>query len=259
MATTTHAAQSYSGRKFHISRKDGQINKDGEPFFFERIDTIPADPGKRLFETRSGSEDPRHYELFKAISGHLVGLAIEETTIADKTEKHLIVYLQDGAEDYRIGLGKPEERYAMDFMKRILHKNFEPSAKLSLSPFAIKDKDGRTNIGVSVYSGANKLTGTKEDAHLQGIAQPQTFVNPKTDKTEYNWKPVAAWLWLQIRDFVLPVIKSDPISVPAAKPAQPAAPANQPTRQTAAPALDHNFPTQDVTYYSDGDDPDLPF
>lgn len=259
MATTTHAAQSYSGRKFHISRKDGQINKDGEPFFFERIDAIPTDPGKRLFETRSGSEDPRYYELFKAISGHLVWLAIEDQKIVDKEEKHLIVYLQDGPEDYRIGLGKPEERYAMDFMKRILHKNFDPSAKLSLSPYASKEKDGKPNIGVSVYSGPNKLSAVKDDPHLQGIAQPQTFVNPKTDKTEYNWKPVAAWLWLQIRDFVLPVIKSDPISVPVAKPApsQLAAPANQPTRQPAAQALDPNFPTEDVTTYPEGED--LPF
>lgn len=229
MATTTHAAQNYSGRKFHVSRKDGQTNKDGEPYFFERIDNLPADTGKRLFEVRSGGDEPRCYELFKAISGYLVGLAIEEYKFADKEEKHLIVYLQDGAEDYRIGLGKPEERYAMDFMKRVLHKNFDPAAKLSLSPFAIKDKDGRTNIGISVYSGANKLTGVKEDAHLQGIAQPQTFVNPKTDKTEYNWKPVAAWLWLQIREFVLPVIKSDPISVPAQK--LPPPPANTPQPQ----------------------------
>lgn len=250
MATTTHAAQSYSGRKFHVSRKDGQINKDGEPFFFERIDNLPADAGKRLFETRSGGEEPRHYELFKAISGYLVGLAIEEYKFADKEEKHLIVYLQDGPEDYRIGLGKPEERYAMDFMKRILHKNFDPSAKLSLSPFAIKDKDGRTNIGVSVYSGANKLTGAKDDTHLQGIAQPQTFVNPKTDKTEYNWKPVAAWLWLQIRDFVLPVIKSDPISVPAAK--LPA-----PTPSAPAPANDPTFPSEEPAVMPELDD--MPF
>lgn len=243
MATTTHAAQSYSGRKFSISRKNGVTDKNGEPYFFEYIQDIPADPGKRLFEVRG----KRKFELFKAVSGKLVGIAIEEQTFGpDKVEKHVVVYLQDGPEDYKVVLGKPEDRYASDFMKRILHKDFDSNAVLSLSPFAATEGD-KVNMGVSVYSGANKLTAKKDDPHLQGIAQPQTFVNPKTEKTEYNWKPVAAWLWLQVRDFVLPKLQSDPISVPAAK-----LPAPQ-----VAPALDHSFPSEEPAVMPESDD--LPF
>jgi len=258
MATTTHAAQTYSGRKFHISRKNGVTDKNGEPYFFEYIKDMPADPGKRLFETRGENS----YELFKAISGQLVGIAIENTTFGDKVEKHLIIYLTDGGEDYRLQLGKPEERYGMDFLKRILHKNFDPAQTLSLSPFAITDKDGRTNMGVSVFSGPNKLTGTKDDAHLQGIAQPDKFYNPKTEKDEYSWKPVALWLWNQVSAFVIPALVKDPISAPKAKPLpEPTAHMAEAKKVMAAAGFveDPTFPTVNVTYHNEVGSDDLPF
>lgn len=245
MATTTHAAQSYSGRKFSISRKNGVSDKNGEPYFFEYLhDDIPANPGKRLFEVRG----ERKYELFKSISGRLVNMAIEEQTFGpDKVEKHLIVYLCDGPEEYKISLGKPEDRYASDFMKRILHQHFDPALNLSLSPFAITEGE-KVNMGISVFSGHNKLTASKDDAHLKDICAPQTFVNPKTDKTEYNWKPVAAWLWVQCRDFVLPAL-ADPFGAPLQTPA--------PAQAFSAPANDPFFPTEEPAVMPEMED--LPF
>lgn len=250
MATTTHAAQSYLGRKFSISRKNGVSDKNGEPYFFEYIQDVPADPGKRLFEVRG----ERKYELFKAVSGKLVNIAIEEQTFGpDKVEKHVVLYLVDGPEDYKVILGKPEDRFASDFMKRILSKYFDPSANLSVSPFAIAEGD-KVNMGISVYSGPNKLTGKKDDPHLQGIAQPQTFENPKTEKTEYNWRPVAAWLWLQIRDFVLPKLEKDPISTPRVPLQAPAtAPQSQKTEDWTSGM------TEPAPGVLEGEGDDLPF
>ena len=216
MATHSQATKQY-GRRFFIARQNGQSDKDGKPFFFEWIKELPDEREKRLFETRTG-EKPKNYELFEKLDGFIVGLAMETQDFGGgKIEEHLVATMIDGSEEYFVNLGPLIGRYAPDFLKRILNQHFDPKQRLSLSPYAILDKEKeRWTIGVSTFSGGNKLTASGQDAHMQGIVQPTKFFNPKLKRDEYDFSPQVEWLWKECVTWVLPKIQnSDPISAPA--------------------------------------------
>lgn len=262
MATHTETA-SYSGRKFNISRKDGQQNKDGDPYFFEWIKEIPQVPltSKRIFETRPKKEKTDYFELFQKIDGYFVGAGKREVNFGAESKVHLVVFMVDGEEDYTVDLGPFDGRYAMDFCKRLLDANFDPSKRISLQPYAIFDKtknngQGGWNIGISVYSGPNKMDASYKSAHLAGMPQPD---EEKLRSGASNWyyDKVAEWLWAQLNTRVLekligdPVSFKQPVNVPIPDPHTVFPPANGAPFPTEAPPV--------MEYETAGDDGDLPF
>lgn len=248
MATHTETAN-YSGRKFTISRKDGQQNKDGDPYFFEWIKEIPQTPpnSKRIFETRPKKDKTDYFELFQKIDGYFVGAAKREVNFGDKTATHLFIFIVDGEEDYTIDLGEFAGRYAMDFEKRLLDPNFDPEKRISLQPYAILNKDsGRWNIGVSVYSGLNKMEAKVDSPQLAGLPQAE---EEKLRNGTSNWyfdKP-AEWLWEKLNERVLAKIVGDPISFKSAAPQASRESSFLPPPQHARsePSSDDFFPTEE--------------
>jgi len=254
MATHTEAT-TFSGRKFNIARKNGQIDKEGEPHFFEWLSQAPSgDPGKRIFEHRiRKSGEAAHYELFKKIDGYISGAARREVNYGDKWEEVILIFLTDGAEDYTIELGRFDGRYAMDFLKRILDPNFDAKQRISLAPFSILNKDsGSYTIGVSVYSGPNKMNAKYDSAHLTGMPNGEKEENRRGEVTWYFDKQ-ANWLWSVANERVLSKIVGDPISFNQ--------PVSVPTVTPRTTREDDGFPTVDTTNYEQGAlaGEDLPF
>lgn len=235
MATHTETA-TYSGRKFNIARKNGQVDKEGEPYFFEWLSQLPTgETGKRTFEQRTRKNgETANYELFKKIDGYISGADRRLVNYGDKQEECILLFLVDGEEDYTIDLGRFDGRYAMDFLKRILDPNFEAKQRLSLSPYAIeKEHGGGYNIGISVYSGPNKLEAKFDAPHLVGMPNGEKEENRRGEVTWYFDK-AANWLWEQAQSRVFSKIMGDPISFkqPVSVPS--------PTQRPSAP--DSRFP-----------------
>jgi hypothetical protein len=255
MATHTETT-TFSGRKFNIARKNGQVDKEGEPHFFEWLAQPPSGtPGKRIFEQRTRKNgEAAHYELFKKIDGYISGAARREVNYGDKSEEVILLFITDGAEDYTIDLGRFDGRYAMDFLKRILDPNFDAKQRLSLAPFSILNKDsGRYTIGVSVYSGPNKMDAKYDSAHLTGMPNGEKEENRRGEVTWYFDKQ-ANWLWSAANERVLSKIVGDPISFN--QPVKVAMPAPQSVLGSGVP-----LPTVDTTNYEQGAEAgeDLPF
>lgn len=249
MATHTNNGGGIYGRKFSISRENGQADKNGRPFFFEWLKELPENKGQRKFETRTNANGAKHYELFAALDGHLIGIEREEKDFSGKPEHWLVLLMADGPEDYRIDIGRIDSRYSMDLMKRLLDPNFHEMQKLRLAPFSMKNDKGGYNIGVSAYSGPDgKLEAKRECAHLQGMPEPDK--REWKGEIEYNFLPVANWLFDQISAFVIPRLMKDPVSAPQA------APAPTPRQTTRVSAGGDDWPTVDVTSPTDED---LPF
>jgi hypothetical protein len=223
MATYTDTGGGASGRKFSISRENGMVNKEGVPHFFEWIRELPQNAGKRKFETRRAKDGTdRHYELYRAIGGKLTGIRVETKTIENKPVDWLILDMQDGADDYLIEMGDFDGRYSMDIMKRLIDPRFDPNLTLRLSPYAMKDQNtGKWNIGLSAMCGVDtKLSATKTETatmhanpRLDGI--PPADTREWKGKVEYDFSPVAAWLWQQVQALVIPRLQKDPVSSPA--------------------------------------------
>ena len=224
MATHTDIGGKSFGRKFSISRKNGQVDKDGRPYFFEWVKEVPNPANGREFETRAKKDSsPAHYELFSALDGFLTGISLIDRDFGNGPEPVFCVFLSDGGEDYTIEVGRPDHRYSMDFMKRILDPNFNPAAKIRLSPYSLVDKQGKVNMGISTFSGANKLLASRKsddrpnepyNANLDGI--PQATSREWKGKTEYDFSPVSDWLMERINSLVVPRLVKDPVSQPYA-------------------------------------------
>ena len=253
MATHTSIGGDY-GRKFNISRENGQADKNGRPYFFEWLKSLPTETGKRKFETRSKNGENRYYELFSALDGFLIEIAQESKTFdgTKVAEKWLKVVLTDAGDEYNIELGKIDSRYSMDFMKRILDPHFNPNHKLRLSPIASEPKgESKGGIFLSAYSGVDKLEARHDCPHLAGMPQPLTVVFK--GETQWDWTPVADWLYDRVMREVYPKLMSDPL----VKPERTAMPAPTPTQQDTEKAPAHHtaasFPETEVSA------DDLPF
>lgn len=253
MATHTTSGGGSYGRKFTISRENGQHDKEGRPFFFEWIKELPADNGKRKFETRSGTNGARHYELFAALDGFLIDVRTEQKEISGTAETWLVLHLIDADDEYLVEIGRVDSRYSMDVLKRLLNPNFSAIQKLRISPYSVKDKEsGRYNIGVSAYSGVDKLDYSQHSDFLTGI--PRAESREWKGKTEWDFSNVAAWLYDRVRLLVVPQLMKDPISAP-----QPAAP--QPRETVRGNAYEVAAPAENPALAAPlpGEDDDLPF
>lgn len=202
MATQTTSGNQFPGRTFEIKR---DTNTD-RAYWFEWIDEIPDQKGQRKFLTLTSKNGKvRNYELFTAISGYLTGIEIEEKSFGDykPAEKWLMIYMQDGHEQYKLQAGEVSDRYSLDIMKRLLDKNFDPLQTLRLSPFAKKQDNGKWMMFISAYSGPDgQLSAKKDDPHLQGIPQPETTQHK--GETLWDFTPIARWLFARIQKEVIP-------------------------------------------------------
>lgn len=211
MATHTTTGGGSYGRKFTISRQNGQNDKNGKPYFFEWLKELPTDQEGRIFESRKGTDGTtRHYELFQALDGYLCGLERKIREISGKQRDMLYLTLKDGIESYEVEIGDYDGRYSLDLMKRMLHPDFSISQKMRISPYSLsKDNGSGYNIGVSVYSGANKMTGAWQDAHLQGMPKA---VSETLRNGDVNWyyDDQAKWLFEKVSALISGAQKSDP-------------------------------------------------
>ena len=248
MATHTDSGNGAFGRKFSIGRENGQLQKDGRPYFFEWVKEVPADKGKRKFETRTGKNGAKHYELFSAIDGYLLDVRSEQKDLGKGNETWLVLQMNDATDEYTVEVGRIDSQYSTDLLRRLLNPYFNPNHKLRLSPYAITDGD-RQNIGVTAYSGADALKYKMDSDFLAGC--PKGESREWKGKIEWDFSGVAQWLLDQVRAKVVPKLMKDPIS----------APVNGNAKQVAVPS-ENDFPTQDITSYPEngnGDDLDLPF
>lgn len=215
MATHTNNGGGAYGRKFSISRENGQVDKNGRPYFFEWVKELPTNTNGRKFETRTGNNGERHYELFSALDGYLLDVRQEAKDMGNGPENWLVLQMIDADDDYTIEVGRVDSRYSMDILKRLLDPNFDPNFKLRISPYSILDeKTGRYSIGISAISGTDgKLEAKKESAHLAGI--PQAESREWKGKTEWDFSGVAKWLFDKVRSTVVPKLTKDPVSAPA--------------------------------------------
>ncbi len=221
MATHTDGGKGAYGRKFSISRENGQVDKNGRPYFFEWLKELPAEKGKRKFETRAKEGKTTNYELFSALDGYLIDVREEMKDLGKGMEAWLIIQLTDSDDEYLVEVGRVDERYAIDIMKRLLNPNFRPSQKLRLSPYAIKDeKSGRWNIGVSAFSGVDKLEYGQESVFLKGI--PRATQTEWKGETLWDFSPVSKWLFEKISELIIPNLTKDPVSVPKKQPSDSA-------------------------------------
>lgn len=213
MAThTTTGGDSY-GRKFTISRQNGQNDKNGKPYFFEWLSKLPTDQTGRLFEERKGTDGTtRHYELFQALDGFLSGLERKIREISGKPRDMLYLKLKDGTDAYEIEVGDYDGRYALDLMKRMLHPDFSLSQKMRVSPYSMTRDDGKPNIGVSVFSGVNKMTAAWQEPHLEGMPQA---VSETLRNGEANWyyDDQARWLFEKVSALISGIPNTAPDAV----------------------------------------------
>ena len=246
------------GRKFGISRENGQTPTKGRSYFFEWLQQLPSDQGKRKFETRTGNDgSPKYYELFQAIDGYLIAIDREVKTNfkTQEPEAWLVLHFIDAEEQYRVEVGQIDNRYATDFMKRILDKNFDPNQKVRISP--VESQATATSKGglfLSTYSGPNKLEASFSAPHLAGMPQPYT--REWKGKTEYNWLPVAEWLYEQVQTWVVPKLMKDPIAAPPRVPLPSPTGTHTPQAEYKAPAPPVNTA---VTANHEPPSDDLPF
>lgn len=246
MATHTQSGEGSYGRKFSIGRENGQANKDGRPYFFEWIKEIPQEMKGRKFETRISSKgETRNYELFSALDGYLIDIRKEEKDLGNGAETWLIMHLIDADDEYTVEIGRLDSRYASDFLKRILNPAFSPTHKVRVSPYSVLDeKTGRYNIGLSTFSGVDKLTYSVESEFLKGI--PHAESREWKGKTEWDFSGVAKWLFEQVQTLVVPKLLQDPISAPKEK-------------QQAAEPPPGNAKAVDVPAGATAESDDLPF
>lgn len=254
MATHTDNGGGAYGRKFSISRENGQTDKNGRPYFFEWIKEIPENAGRRKFETRPGKTGDKHYELFSALDGYVLDIRVEGKDLGSGIEDWLIVQMIDMEDEYTLEIGRLDSRYSIDLLTRLLNPHFNPVQKLRLSPYSIQDGD-RYNIGVSAYSGADKLEYSRESKFLEG--RPEATSHEWKGKKEWDFSAVAEWLFDRVRGEVVPNLIKNPISAPA--PQQPPVPT---TRQSNVhpTAVPDDFPTEEPAFVTEGDNgDDLPF
>ncbi len=237
MATHTQVGgKSNFDRKFTISRRNGQQDKNGEPYFFEWLRELPDNQTGRIFEMRPNAQgEARHYELFKALDGILQSVETSVREISGKERTMLVLKLQDGIDVYEVEIGDLDGRYALDIMKRMLHPDFDTSKKMRIAPYSIQNKDtGKWSIGVSTYSGVNKMTGTLADVPI--LEKCPQAVSETNRKGEVSWyfDEVGKWLFNAVSDR-LQSSSASFIEAPAAIHV-PIAPAQQqPARQEPDP------------------------
>lgn len=259
MATHTNSGNAFPGRTFSISRENGQNDKNGRPYFFEWLQVIPEEKGSRKFESRPSSTGTRHYELFAALDGVLTGFEIESKSFGESkpAENWLVLYMQDGDEQYKIQCGSLDGRYSIDVMKRLLDPAFVPELKLRLSPFAMEKTGGGWNIGMAAHSGVDgKLVANWEAAHLEGM--PQAESREWKGQTEWDYSNVAQWLYAQLQARVLPILNGWSVEAPAAintKVTASASASTFPAEASKNPAVSAGIPKAEPVGSSD----DLPF
>lgn len=234
MATHTFGGGKSDTRRFAILREKGATG--GTPYFAEWLREMPDEFSKeRKFETRIGKDGKvSHNEFFKVVDGYLTDAKVIENERRDN-QQELVFSLVDEDGKYEINFGKVDGRYSMDVLKRILDPNFDPTKKVRFSPYAMKDRNNKDVIGVSVFSGVDgKLIATKESAHLAGIAQPNVYkgYNKQTKREEDVWDfiPVAEWLWDKFVRLVHPKLQT-----PDIQPAKIAAPLHQSSQPVSQP------------------------
>lgn len=245
MATHTNTGGEAGKRRFQIGRENGE--KTGKPVFLEWLRELPAEADRkgRIFETRTGSIGPRHYERFSAIDGVITDIRKESRVIMDEEKTFLYLTMGDGDEVYDVEIGDFDGRYSLNLMSRLCSPDFNPTLKARLSPYAL-EAEGKMYIGVSLYNGPDKIEARREgDGFQPAKAETSEFKGKKL----WDFLPVANWLFDYLQKNVVPSL---PGNAWETAPATAAASTRPPSNATEVP-----FPETEPAGI--GKDDDLPF
>ena len=184
-------------RKLISGRKDK--NKDGRPILKMRVPEIPADASGRVFELYHTDNGTTYWEIFSGFSGIVLDAYQANKRIQDTDEAFLFLEVESGGEPITWEVGRVDSRYGLNLMARILNPYYRPEVPASFSPYDMT-RDGKRQIGISVYQGADKIPSlTWEVFEQMGRPQPRTWEG-RGGKKEYDFTGVATWMLAKVRE-----------------------------------------------------------
>jgi hypothetical protein len=183
MDATTYGANKRT--RINIGRKD-KI-KDGTPVFKRWLPAIPADDRGRVFE----QYNEHTFEVFESISGYVQAISLIDKEIAGDRFKQLVLDMVSGDEAISVEISRLDHRFAQNLMNRISSPEYKVEDKVTLKPYDFTDNNGKRRMGISLSSAGFKV----ETVKYEDQPEPITGTNVKTGKTDYNFLPVAEWLY----------------------------------------------------------------
>lgn len=218
---TFHGSMTDDGsRRFRIGRLGGE--KTGEAVILELLKEKPETTDtRRRFDTRTKPDGKSWtFEVFAAIDGFIADVYTQPREIQGITETILMLDLKDGIDLYRIEVDKFDGRYSQALLSRLADPNFKLADRFRLAPYAFTDKEtNKARIGVTCWSGANKLTARRAD-EAAGFLPPEPTQTVFKGETLWDWEPVAKYLYEWVKFNVFHGGESDPF-----KPVTPTPPA----------------------------------
>jgi hypothetical protein len=197
-------------RRFRIGRIGA--NKTGEVAILELLpQNTDISDAKRRFDVRTKEDGTKFvFEIFGAISGHLVDVYKQPREIQGVTETILMADVRDGIDLYRIEVGHFDSRYAQSLMASLAGPNFKLAAPFRMQPYAFTDKaSGKPRIGVTCHSGANKLE-KRRGVPDTDFCPPEPIQAVFKGETMWDWTPVAEYLYNWVRFNIFDAGKADP-------------------------------------------------
>jgi len=210
-----HGSMSDDGsRRFRIGRIGA--NSAGEAVILELLKEKPeTTDARRRFETRT-KEDGKSwtFEVFAAIDGFMVDVYKTTREISGIQETILMCDLKDGIDLYRIEIGHFDSRYAQSLLSSLADPNFKITDRFRMQPYAFTDKEsGKPRIGVTCYSGANKLE-KRRGVPDTDFCPPEPTQTLFKGETLWDWIPVSEYLYNWVRfnifDAAMPAV-FDPV------------------------------------------------
>lgn len=188
-------AKSYGENKkkrLIIGRKDK--DKDGRQVLKLRVDTIPADWGKRTFETYTSESGTYSYEIFSNFTGVVKSAYKMSKKIKDIDMPFLALDVESGGEEIIWEVGQLDSRNSLNLLARMLNPYYEPWEKATFTPYDMMTRDGKRQIGISIRQGVETI-GSPEWKVLkdQGRPDPRTWEG-RGGKIEYDFMEVAEWM-----------------------------------------------------------------
>ena len=186
-------------RRFRIGRIGA--NKTGEVAILELLKEKPdTTDTRRRFDVRTKEDGTSWtFEVFGAISGHLVDVYKQPREIQGKTNIILMADIRDGIDLYRVEVGYFDDRYSRSLLASLADPNFKPSDPFRMQPYAFVDKaTNKPRIGVTCHSGANKLEKRRGIPDTDFCPPEPTSIVFKGE-TQWDYTPTVEYMYNWVR------------------------------------------------------------
>lgn len=197
-------------RRFRIGRIGA--NKTGEVAILELLKSKPETTDtRRKFDVRTKEDGTQWtFEVFAAIDGILADVYKQPREIQGVTETILVADIKDGIDLYRVEIGHFDSRYSLALLASLADPNFKLTDRFRMQPYAFVDKaSGKSRIGVTCWSGANKLEKRRGVADSD-FAPPEPTQTLYKGETLWDFSPVAEYMYNWVRFNVFDAAKADP-------------------------------------------------